>query len=247
MTLQPGCRFVVAPRFHLPADWTRRLLIGAGVAEAAGGFYPRQSWRPPTAGELALLVRAAEEPTPADELESSVCVFQLPEHLQSEWWQTLEQAAGVLGEGQLPGFEGFVSQVGAFLGFKGIPVPEGARCEVVLSDPAQRSASRAGLRWPGLWGGINLGDEETSVVLINLPCEQLEVELRSRFPDQPAPAAGELAERFLRSCADYPLVRLILGPREGYRLPRAGLILSGYLEGKQEPDVMLSIAAERSP
>jgi hypothetical protein len=101
------------------------------------------------------------------------------------------------------------------------------------------------LRWPRLWGGINLGDEETSLVLINLPCRQLDAELHRRFPDQPASAVvGELVGRFLRSCSDYPPVRLILRPGEGYRLPCGGLILDGYAADKQEPDVLLLISHE---
>jgi hypothetical protein len=244
MTLQPGCRFVVAPHFHLPGDWSRRLLVGAGVEEADGRFFPRSSWRPATPDELALLVRA-EGPAPAEELEDCVCLFPLPEHLRSGWWKLLENATEVLGEGPLPGFETFVSQVAELLAFKGLPVPEGARCEVVVGSPAQPLVS-AGLRCNlALWGGINLGDEETSVVLINLPCRELSAELRRRAPDQPEPAAGELVERFLRCCWDYPPVRLVLAPGEGYRLPRGGLIVDGYRQGKQEPDVLLLISEER--
>jgi hypothetical protein len=267
MPLQPGCRFVVAPHFHLPADWPRRLRVGAGVEEAGGRFFPRPSWRPPTPDELPFLVRASDGPTPPEEPEDCVCLFQLPGHLRSEWWQLLEQAAEVFGDGRLPGFETFASRVGEFLAFKSLPVPEGARCEVVVSNPvrpfvAGSEANRPGglrcnlapwapwpcseeHRWPRLWGGINLGDEETSVVLINRPCRQLDAELHRRSPDQPAPAAvGELAVRFLRSCPDYPPVRLTLGPGEGYRLPRGGLILDGYLGDKQEPDVLLWISPE---
>jgi hypothetical protein len=264
MTLQPGCRFVVAPHFHLPADWPRRLRIGAGVAEAHGCFFPLPSWRPPTTDELAVLVRASVEPMPPEELEACVCLFQLPRHLRSAWWDLLEQAAGVLGDGRLPGFENFVGQVVEFLSFKNLPVPEGARCDVVVSNPGQPSVAGGpeanhplglscslapwapwpgaeGLHWQRLWGGINLGDEQTSVMLINLPCRQLDAELRRRFPDQPSPAAvGELVGQFLRSCSDYPTVRLSLGPGEGYRLPRGGLILDGYRG--EEPDVLLLIS-----
>src|SRR5262249_13650829 len=156
------------------------------------------------------------------------CLFQLPHHLRSEWWQSLGQATGVLGDGKLPGFEMFLSRVSEFLAFKRLPIPDDARCDAVVSDPGQgflrwgRESNRPGgllgnlalwearswaeeHNWPGLWGGINLGDEETSVVLINLPCRQLNALLRCRFPDQPSPAmAGELAERFLRACSDYP-------------------------------------------
>src|SRR5262249_28863080 len=97
--LQPGGRVVVPPPFHRPAEWAQRLRVGTGVAETDGSFFPQPSWRPPTTDELALLVRAADGPTTAEELEASVCLFQLPGHVRSEWWKLLEQSAGVPGEG----------------------------------------------------------------------------------------------------------------------------------------------------
>jgi hypothetical protein len=58
-------------------------------------------------------------------------------------------------------------------------------------------------------------------------------------------AVGEFVGRFLRAWSDYPPVRLMLRPGEGYRLPPGGLILDGCLEGKQEPDVVLLISHAR--
>jgi hypothetical protein len=163
-----------------------------------------------------------------------------------------------------------MSQVVEFLAFKDLSVPHGACCDVVVTKTGQQfvhwvpEANRpAGLRcslaswapwpgaeescWPRLWGGINLGDERTSIVLINLACRQLDAELRRRSPNQPDPAAvGDLAGRFLRAWPDYPPVRLILEPGEGYRLPGGGLILDSYLTDKQEPDVLLLISKEKA-
>ena len=118
----------------------------------------------------------------------------------------------MLGEGRLPDFDFFVGQVAEFLAFKNLPLPEGARCDLVVSNPGPGAE---GLRPPGLWGTINLGDEPTSVVLLNLPCRQP--------------------------------VRLTLGPGEGCRLPRGGLILDGYSQDKQEPDVLLLISHPVTP
>ena len=254
MTLQPGCRFAAAPRFHLPRDWSGRFLVGAGVGEADGRFSPLGPWRPPTPAELALLREPAAEPS-SEGLEERVSLFQLPRHLHSEWWEVLDRAVG-WGDRRLPGLDGFVGRVGAFLAFKGLPLPERARCDVVVSRPGQRSvlwdapADRpAGEACPPRrWGAINLGDEDTSLALINLPPRQQEAELRRRFPDPPAGATvGELAGRFLRCCADYPPLRLILGPGEGCRLPEAGLILDGCPEDKQEPDVLLWVSLPAHP
>jgi hypothetical protein len=212
MTLQPYCRFVVPPRFHFLADWPRRLLVRAEVEESDGCFIPQTSWRSPTTDELAMLAHSSVEPASPEELADCVCLFQLPRHFRSAWWNLLEEAAGVLGDGRLPGLEAFVSQVAEFLAFKDLPLPEGARCDVVVSKPGQQFVP-----WrPRVWGGINLGDEPTSVLLIN----------PSRRP--------------------VDAVRLILGPGEGCRLPRDGLIVIGYPGDKQEPDVLLLISQESS-
>jgi hypothetical protein len=76
-----------------------------------------------------------------------------------------------------------------------------------------------------------------------LYCQLLAAELCRCFPDQPYPTTvGELVVRFLRFFPDYPPVRLLLKPGEGYRLPAGGMILDGYVADKQEPDVLLVIS-----
>src|SRR5262249_55908349 len=122
MTLQPGCRFVVAPHFHLPDNWPRRLLIGTGVEQVNGRFSPRPSWRPPTEDELKVLLQTSIQPEPREELEECIALFPLPGHLGSAWWQLLEHAAGELGSNRLPGFDKFVKQVVEFLAFKYLAV-----------------------------------------------------------------------------------------------------------------------------
>jgi hypothetical protein len=220
------------------------LLIGAGVKQLSGGFCPLHSWRPPTPDELSHLVWTSEEPAPPEELNACICLFRLPEHLRSTWWNLLVGAAGPLDDGRLPGFETFVSQVVEFLAFKNLPVPEGARCDLVVSNPERYLANRGGdFCGQGLWGKINLGDEPTSVVLINLTRRQMETELRRRFPDRPsALEVGGLFRQFLRFCSGYPPVRLILEPGDGCRLPSCDLVLDDYLEGKRETDVTLLIS-----
>jgi hypothetical protein len=268
MTLQAGYWFAVAPHCHVPVEWPSRLLLGPGVVEAGGRFFPIPSWRPPTPDELALLLPASDGALSSQDAEASVCLFQLPVHLQAAWWNLVEQAVEVLGGGRLPGFEAFVSRVLEFLVFKDLAAPAGARCSVVVNQPRQQSANAepgapgpAGLRsslaaetpwlvdhelgWTGLWGAINLGDEDVSIVLINLRYGQIDAELRRRLPEQASPAsAGDLVTRFLRLCPDYPTIRLILKPGEGYRLPRRGLILDGYSRDKHEAEMLLMISGE---
>jgi hypothetical protein len=98
-------------------------------------------------------------------------------------------------------------------------------------------------RWPRLWGAINLGTEDISLVFVNLHLRQLEAELRRKLSDQSAPSTiGELVVQFLRSFSDYPAVRLILRPGEGCRLPSSGLILDEYGADEQGPDVLMCIS-----
>jgi hypothetical protein len=267
MTLQPGFRFVRAPHFHLAVDWPQRLLVGGGLEEVDGRFFPQGPWRQPTEPELSLLTGRPGEAA-LDKLEACACLFQLPGHLRSLWWNLFDEAAGAEGAGAT-GYKApmaldvFANQVSDFLSFKGQAFPERARCDVVVSQAGQRSvrwdstANRPaglhcslapwcpwpqpeGMRPPGLWGVINLGDEDTSLVFLNLSIPQLAPLSCPREPNSSTAAA--IAERFLRSSMNYPPIRLALGASEGCRFPAGGLIVDGYTEGKQEPDVLLVIS-----
>jgi hypothetical protein len=251
----------VAPRFYLPIDWRERLLLGAGIEREGEGFFPRSDWRSPDDRELSLL---APDPTllpTHQDFADRLCLFQLPRHLTSGWRHLLERARTPM-EGRLDGFDAFVAHVAEFLTFKELPVPPGAAFDLLLSTPGLRSLQRSGVppgltfslaalapypvedatRWPRLWGGVNLGDESTSLLFINLPASDLLAELRRRYPDPFAPhTLGELADRFLTLCPDYPPVRLRIEPGEGYRLPTAGILVDGCTLDKTEPDVLLLV------
>jgi hypothetical protein len=94
-----------------------------------------------------------------------------------------------------------------------------------------------------LWAVVNLGDEDSRLVLIAVPIRGLAADLALRHPGQPQPTTvGELVGWFLREFLDFPPIRLRLGPGEGFRLPSGGLILDGDATAKQEPDVLLLIS-----
>ena len=263
MNLTHGHPLVVAPFFHQSVDWSGRLLVSGGVEEEQGRFVPQPSWRAPTAAELAALV-TDRAPAQRDDLEGCLCLFALPQHLQTTWWD-LPDRARVGGTTHLEGFDVFVREVASLLAFKELPVPDGARFDLVASQPGQRSlgwnaggARPEGLAfdvsprtpWPPrpegrparLWGGINLGDEAMSVVLVNLAAQQMHDLLARGFPDlAPAATHGELAEHFLTHLPDYPPVRLRIEPGEGYRLPAGGLLVDGCTLDMEGPAVLLLI------
>jgi hypothetical protein len=223
-------------------------------------------------GELVVLGRTPElerNPTP-----DAIFLFRIPEHLHRAWWALLDASAAT--GGPLTGFDEFAAQVSAFLSFKGLDPSGPTQMEALVTAPGERSIRRdpdtgrpSGLgstlapwtawprqlaRAPRLHAVVNLGDEPSSVVVINLPPTELAAELERRDSGEPHPSGlaegtspttvGELVERFLRVCSDYPTIRVQLGSAEGCSLPAGGLILDGDPTGKSEPDVLLLISAE---
>jgi hypothetical protein len=265
MTSPLRCRLRVAPRFHLEPDWAARLAVGTGVREADGRFFPRGPWRPLTAEELHLLT-GGSEPDMDNDAEAG-CLFQIPGHLRSAWWDLLDRSAETPDAG-LPGFEEFSRQVAEFLRFKQMELAGSMHMEAVVtaagrcsmrSDPQTGAPGGLGpslAPWvacglpqdavlPRLWAVVNLGDEDSQLVVIPRAIDGLAAELAWRHPRQPLPATvGELVRSFLRAFPDYPPIRLRLGPGEGFRVPSGGLILDGDATEKQEPDVLLLLSEQ---
>jgi hypothetical protein len=210
MTLLPGFRLAVAPHFHLPTDWPGRLSLGARVEQTARGPVARPPWRPAGADELAVLILDPTRATARAEWPGCLCLLVLPAHLRAALWDLLARAPE---PGAVPaeGFGAFVAATARFLAFKQLPVPAGAAFDLVVTRPGPAT----GLAAAALWGLINLGEDAASVVFLNVP-------------------AGEIP------AADYPPVRLQLGPGEGVRIP-AGMLLGTAGFERDQPDVLLLI------
>jgi hypothetical protein len=157
-------RLVVAPMFHLPVEWGRRLFLETGVE---GG------WRSPDAAELSQLLPDESLPVPRESLPDYLCLFRLPQHLRAAWWCLLDQAneTGTMAPDR---FNAFAVSVGQFLAFKELPLPEGASLELLVSKPGQLTVPDLSTGRP-LWGAINLGDEPASLVLENASSQELQV------------------------------------------------------------------------
>jgi len=263
MNLTHGHPLVVAPFFQQFVDWPSRLLVSSGVEEGQGQFVPRPPWRAPTAAELVALFPDPAA-APHQDFEHSLCLFALPLHLQSAWWDLVVRAQPTA-TASLEGFDSLVREVAGFLAFKGLAVPDGARFDLVASQPEQRSirysaagAPSEGLAfdlspetiWPisqqhrlaRLWGGINLGDEAIWLVLINLTAGQVhDLLARCGAGLPPAATLGELANRFLTCLPNYPPVRLRVEPGEGYRLPAGGILVDVCTLGLNGPAALLMI------
>jgi len=210
MTPLPGVRIVAAPYFHLDIDWPARLSLGAGVESTAQGPVARPPWRPASADELAVLLLDPTGTTARAELPGCLCLLVLPAHLRAAFWDLLARAPE---SGTVPaeGFGAFAAETARFLAFKQLPVPAGAVFDLVVTQPGPATPLAAA----PLWGLINLGEDATSVVFLNVPADEI-------------PAA------------DHPPVRLQLGPGEGVRIP-AGILLGTDGCQRDQPDVLLLV------
>ncbi len=246
----------VACRYFPVGPW--RALTDTELALVVEGPAPSRS--------LPLLGADAAPPTTvATGAPDAIQLFQLPGHLREQWWKLVDETAE--SANPMRGFDEFAGQVAELLAFKRLDIPAGARMEAVVTAPGERSIRRdpesgaaSGLGptlapwtpWPlasqhdaaRLWGIVNLDDEPTGVVLINLSLAGLGAELTPRSPAAPPATVGEVVQYYLQASLGYPPLRIQLGPGEGCRLPPGGLILDGDPSGKEEPDLLLLIAAD---
>jgi hypothetical protein len=209
MTIPPRFRFVVAPYFHLDIDWPGRLSLGTSVEPTAQGPVARPPWRPASADDLATLVLDPTRPGAREELPGCLCLFVVPVHLRSTFWDLLAQAQEN-GEISLDGFGAFTAEVARFLAFKELPLPAGAVFELVLNRAGQPPSLPAS----SLWGLINLGEDAASVVVLNVPGHD-------------------------GGCLDYPPVRFQFQPGEGARIPAGVLLGSDGLDREQPEVLLL--------
>ncbi len=147
------------------------------------------------------------------------------------------ELARAQGEAKLEEFATFCGEVTRFLAFKGFSAPAGATWDLVLKQPGQLPNLARG---HSLWAGVNLGDEPTSIVFLNLTPEDI-------LPahDSPIMTLGDWTAFFQKHDPDYPLVQVRIEPGEGYLLPTSGLPLDGSTVDAREPTMSLMLYADQ--
>ena len=249
-------RFVVAPRFATVPGWAGRLERNGGVELDRARVRPRDDWKPLTAAELEPLV-GSDGGRDAMLAPTDLGLMQLPERLRSAWWDEAERSGEALTPG--PGDERLLSELVEFFRFKRLPLPEHVSLEVVVSVPGMSSTrtDAAGLL-EGLGFGdrvatreqparqalgiVNLGDEASFIVLLELPPATLVARLEAageRAARALAPRA--LVARYFAEFSQQPCLRLRLAPGEGLWLSPFGVVHDGSTQGKRDLDVVLRV------
>ncbi len=252
----------VGARWHPRPDWRplTREELGLLVGRAA-----RCAGSPGSASPAAADGSSGRRPQGSEERilgPSEAALLAIPARLRAAWWDQAERMTTAV-SGDRDAFDRFAAALLEFLRFKRLPLPALCRVEVTVSKPGQPgtridpvTGGLAGLALPAASsatpGGrtvaaINLGDEATHLVLLNLPHDTMRA-LRARH-GQPCAAAlppAELAARFFDALPTYPLTRLRLEAGEGLWLPAADVICDGWTNEKVDIDVVLTIRGEPS-
>jgi hypothetical protein len=190
-----------------------------------------------------------DEAPPADDPRRT-SLFVIPAWLRAAWWDQVDRAS----------YERFAGELLGFLRFKALSLPGPCEVRVTVSRPGETgtrldptTGDRCGLAptpsVPGAPGGpevaaINLGDEATHVVLLNLPPGAMAGLVGAGIA--PVLPLADLVPRFFEARPAYPLVRIRLDPGEGLWFPASGAIHDGWTCEKQELDVVLTIRGSPS-
>jgi hypothetical protein len=244
--LEAGIRIVSAPRFHNDRAPSDRLRVNSGSLAENGRFLARDDWRRPSVDELANLHAEQTGAFP----EGDLALFAITEPLRAKWW-TLAEAS--FGSAQNDWFTGFANELAEFARFKGLPLPTTCTFDALVNDVGPDVLPLGGLAFnldpatpypvveptPRLLGGINLGNEPTALVFLNLTADRMGSHLQSL--GERTATLSDLASGFLGRFPRYPLVRVTLWPGDGFWLPRGAVVFDGDTRGKECLDVMLMI------
>jgi hypothetical protein len=236
-----------------------------GTKYESGIFVPKDDWHAPSVVELALL-----EGTGACGTTQDIRVFAVPGWLHQFLWDLdlsrLIEDPGFSTTVDDPLFNNFCVEACGALRTLGIP---SRRLTVRFQKGGGRSTTYdpqfetfVGLHvdnferrpidvrhssFPRVV--VNLGLQPRSFVFINLPLIDLLEPSgipHGRESYQKYSWAYPLAHRFMAAVPDYPAVRLLLQPGEGYVAPTQNLIHDGYMLGRNGVDVLLSAFANDS-
>jgi hypothetical protein len=244
MQLESGIKVSVLPHFR-PTLLTRaELSLNSGFERRQTCFRARQDWRAPSEEELRILT-APEGSAPgiqSDRIE----LLEIPGHLYKQW---LPIARKLARETDSPSqeYERFVTALASFFRFKKVRV-ENCSFTIMAAVPTQRSAftrlgSPGGLKIGTVEESpllaVNLGDEPTALVILNLPIRRMRELVASRGVPEGPPS--RITQQFLELFSEYPLVRLVLPTRHGVHFFPDAVVHDGNTEKKSELDILLRI------
>jgi hypothetical protein len=253
------------PRFSSGTLDAAKIEANSGVIVKDGSLWPKGDWRPLSEYEAEILGLAPKSTggnfkKDSSETSDPLWIFGIPLHLLQQWRRISRQfgediaAGSFLEDGQ---YRRFVYQVVDFFRFKGVPLPNKCKFEIVsnLSESrvaigvlaAEASGSSAAVQVPLVLSrevhvAVNLSAEPSSLIFINLSIAQMESTLGE---SSAATRLGERssAERFFLRFPEYPCFRIILPPKGGYVSGGLAIVHARCSISRTHSDLCLCISA----
>ncbi|PWT85547.1 MAG: hypothetical protein C5B58_02925 [Acidobacteria bacterium] len=245
MELERGVTISVMPYFRHTLLASAGIRLNSGVESTGDCFAARDDWRNLRGEELALLTDTVSDES--DKPTNRIELFEIPRHLYEQWLEVAKEFTCSAAQ-QSPLYKRFVASVASFFSFKKIQVDSSTFDVVAASPPRQSALKRFG--YPAGLGigetresplfAINLGEESTSLIFLNLPIQRMGEFNMPRAGNEES--RGRIAERFMASFPEYPVVRLILLPGEGAKFFPDSIVHDGYTAEKKKVDVVLQIS-----
>ena len=217
MQLESGIRISVVPHFR-PTLLTRaELYLNSGSQRWQSCFKARHDWRPPTEQEQRMLTTAEGE-APESQFDR-IELLEIPGHLHKEW-RPIARKLATDTDSPSEEYERFVAALASFFRFKKVHV-ENCSFTVMAAEPTHQSGfTRLGDADSLKIGAVeespllvvNLGDEPTALVILNLPIRRIRELVASRHVPESPPNC--ITQQFLELFPEYPLVRLVLPARQ---------------------------------
>jgi hypothetical protein len=248
MQLEGGLRISVCPRFR-PTLLTRvEVCLNSGSERWQSSFRARPDWRTPSEEELQILT-APEGDAPGSQSDR-IELLEIPSHLHEEWRPIARNLATGTGSASRE-YEQFVTSLASFFRYKNVHV-EDCTFTVTAAESTRRSAfthlgSPGGLQIGAVEESpllaVNLGDEPTALVLLNIPIRRLRELVASPGLADESPSC--ITQQFMESFPEYPLVRLVLPARHGVRFFPDAVVHGGDMAKENQSDILLRITRGR--
>jgi hypothetical protein len=234
----------VLPHFR-PTLLTRvELYLNSGCERWEGCFRARHDWRSPSQEELEILT--APLGNAAESQSDWIELLEIPGHLDKQWRAIARTLATDTGNASQE-YERFVASLASFFRFKKVDV-ENCAFTVTAAEPPHRSAFTRGGPPGGLKIGaaeespllvINLGNEPTALVILNLPIRRLRELVAARGATKEP--SSRIPQQFMELFPEYPLVQIVLPVRHGVRFFPDAVVHDAYLAKRNDLDILLRI------
>jgi hypothetical protein len=242
-----------------------KIEANSGVIVKDGSLWPKGDWRPISEYEAEILGLALKSDgckfnEDSSETSGILWIFGIPLHLLQHWHRISGQFVAKTGAGSLDEdgqYRRFVSLVVDFFRFKGVPLPNKCKFEIVSNfseiGPTIGVRAREGsdlsvaaqvpfLLCDQVKVAVNLSAAPSALIFVNLSIAQME-SILVEDGDITLVCERSNVEQFFLRFPEYPCFRISLAPRIGYVLGGLSIVHARWSISRTHPDLWLCVTA----